>query len=216
VSTGDPADRRAAPSFVTLESGAILLYGGDVEIYAAGGAFTHHAHVELRDGVNGPLVVHAAGKDVRLLELEDLPREAFALPTGTDLTPPSDSTLPPSPSEGGWIDVSAVVNQLEHGDSARAQHFQLYLTGDLGARAGVAPLGCSFTLGDWQVELHDLDQRDTPAFECVARCTPDVSRSGWEGVRVVAQRVAMLRSFVAGSEVGVGPIVGVTASGDVC
>ncbi len=32
VSTGDPADRRAAPSFVTLESGAILLYGGDVEI----------------------------------------------------------------------------------------------------------------------------------------------------------------------------------------
>ena len=28
------------------------------------------------------MVVHAAGKDVRLLELEDLPREAFALPTG--------------------------------------------------------------------------------------------------------------------------------------
>ena len=120
-------------------------------------------------------------------------------------TPPTDTTLAPSPSEGGWVDVSVVVNQLEHGAPERAERFVLHVTGEFGPLHPRTVTGHpSFELGGWQVALDDLPEHGVRDFACAAQGIPRLSSTG-ESVRTTAQRLAMLLSLTAGTEIGIGP-----------
>jgi hypothetical protein len=149
-----------------------------------------------------------------------------ALPPGAALDPPTDR-VPTARPEGAtsWADVSIPITRMTAGELRRAVQLLVHVSGPLSrwplpARetAGGEPAQpqLHWTLSGWDLRLAEAGgPRAVDDFSFVVEAIPHDLPLGSDAIERLCSQVFLLLSLIAGQEIGVGPVVGVDAAGQV-
>jgi hypothetical protein len=211
------------PVYRPQQDGALLLFGGHLEIAHDGVKHTVTGQVELRLSPKPKLIAHFAGQSGDLDRVGftfNSPDPTVAVPEGADLAPPAGSILPEHVA-GNWTDSPVRLNYLAAGDLALAEHFLFHVSG-LEVLAPAVPVAdggvqpqLDFSLPGWSMALAPtMNGNDGRGFSAVIKATPDTPVESGDLNRL-RRRLFILLSFAANREVGVGPVCGCRGRRDV-
>jgi hypothetical protein len=148
-------------------------------------------------------------------------RPSVALPPDASLEPPTGSAVPTKPNGiTSWAECDIPIDSLEGGNIASAKRLILHIVGpltdyplpvcqtDLGNQGQL-----SFVLPGWDLHLAEADRlAPVTDFSFVIEAVPHTLPFDEEEARLLHRRVFMLLSFMAGGQIGVGPIAGLDAA----
>jgi len=147
---------------------------------------------------------------------------SVAVPHTAPLTPPTESVLPEDPGDISWVDDRITMNELEAGVATVAKRFVFHISGALQSSSfpNVEVLGggrqpqLRFGLSGWDLVIAQVDGRGGEnGFGFVVEGRPEFPISSAD-VDKLRRRLFILLSFMAGREVGVGPVCGLDDDGD--
>jgi hypothetical protein len=215
---------RIHPIYRASDDGIILVYGGHLLVSQGGVERTAKGDLELRLSPRPTLGAHVAGSEDWLLtsalQSENL---TVRLPADASLEPPTTSALPVEPDNASsWADFPIPINDLVAGDVRLVERLILHISGPLttwlpksqteSGLQGQIPV----RLGSWNLRLAATGEpRAAEDFSFVVEATPDERLLDEEIVGRLRRQIFLLFSFMAGQEIGVGPLVGLNASGRV-
>jgi hypothetical protein len=169
------------------------------------------------------LSAHVAGGDELLASAVQGENLAVAVPAEASLRPPTTSVLPVEPDDAFvWADFPIPINELVAGNARLAERLILHISGPLTTRlplsqAESGPQGqVPVRLGSWDLRLAATGaSRAVEDFSFVVEAVPHEHPLDEEVARRVRRQIFLLFSLLAGQEIGVGPVVGLDASGEV-
>lgn len=201
------------------EDGWIPLFDGELNVRATGGKWTAaQVQVELRlipetkvvARVFGPAGVSAYFSDSEELRLEVSNR--------TDLKPPSDSWRATGEDQFHEFRPS----RIRLGDLAAAETFLFHVSGALDVWADLVAVESGtqrqlgFDLPGWQLLLAPADPTpDSGDFAAAVLAEPTGDSVVEEDLERLHRWLFILLSFIAGREVGIGPVCGLNCGGSV-
>ena len=200
----------------------LLLYAGDLDVKAGDETRTVEGQVELRLGA-GPLVARFAGPasgDLQWVAAHEA-TASVAVPAGAPLVPSPAMRFPERRGDTFWIEARIPISsELAAGEVAHAQRFILHISGALNARlppvqvidGQQAQLG--FRLPGWDLAIAGVADRGEHDFAFVVEARPASTPSAGD-LAQLTRRLFVLLSFVASREVGVGPVCGLSKTGEV-
>jgi hypothetical protein len=150
---------------------------------------------------------------------------SVALPSHASLEPPASSAVPTKPNGVRlWAECDIPIDRLEGGgDIASAKRLILHIVGPLtdyplpGCQTDVGNQGqLGFVLRGWNLSLAEVDRlAPETGFSFVIEAVPHTLPFDEKEVYPLIRQVLMLLSFIAGGQMGVGPIAGLDAAGRV-
>ena len=141
------------------------------------------------------------------------------LPPGASLKVPTASAVPNRDGRPSWTTADLIVNEVQAGDVASAHTFIIHVVRSLGPGVywprrpvtGGTQNQISFSLPGWDLTIEaDTDGRPS-GFAHIIEATPTRRPVTAEDVEHLGYRLFILLSFLRGSEIGIGPIVGLGA-----
>jgi hypothetical protein len=214
---------RIDPVYRPSDDGTILLYQGDLLLSQGSVQRTSTGNLELRLSPRPTLSAHVAGGDELLASAVQGENLVVAVPAEASLRPPTTSVLPVEPDDAFvWADFPIPINELVAGNARSAEWLILHISGPLTTRlplsqAESGPQGqVPVRLGSWDLRLAATGaSRAVEDFSFVVEAVPHEHPLDEEVARRVRRQIFLLFSLLAGQEIGVGPVVGLDASGEV-
>jgi hypothetical protein len=207
------------------DDGEIIVYAGDLQLSKEGTDWLAGGNLELRLSPSPVFEARFAGREQWMLDPQAGWDVAVGLPPHSSLEPPTQSAIPAQPDDDQWWVVNLPINvdELEAGQTNSIERLILHIVGAFpsfpmpeyqtsSGSQGQLP----FALPGWSLRLAEAaGPRSDDDFSFVVEAVPQTTPVSRGEIHLLARRVFMLLSFVAGGEVGVGPRVGLDAGGQV-
>jgi hypothetical protein len=205
------------------DEGEMIVYAGDLQVRANGEERTLTGQVELRLFPESDVRVRLTGPNDQLLPVASIFNEEqiVSVPDGASLATPAGPVLPAGPAEKPWSEEQINPGRLEAGDLASAERLVVHVTRALEPHLRAPPDGSEahvrFELPGWSLVLAPVkkptpDDRD---FGGVIEAEPTGGTIGAPDVERLTYRLFILLSLIASHEVGVGPVCGLDARGEI-
>jgi hypothetical protein len=220
-----PRERIEPVYRLTRSQEKILLFGGDIEVSGDGATQLIPGQIELHLYPSPNLVLHFAGRPRRFHLLHffgEEDRHSFAIPAGSSLAPPPISVLPSDEGSGSWTDLPIQIGNLSGGSLTKAEHLLFHIAGTLEISPRSVPVRggrqaqLDFELPGWKATLAPTEESsEKPGFSAVVRATPTSPGIEPQSIERLYRQLFLMLGFVAGREVGIGPVCGLDAAGHI-
>lgn len=219
--------RPIRPIYHPSDDGNVLVYAGDLDLSTEDSTWVDQGDIVICLGPRPAFRAQFAGTQRWLFDMvmRGGKRPSVSLPKGAIIDPPTGSALPGQPELAKtWARDVIPMTHLFVGDFASADRVILHIT--TGSLSEVALPVCETTAGHqgqlpfrlpgWDLRLADVQRRRTDYdFTFVVEAVPRALPIDEAQVEQLTMRMLVLLSFLAGSEVGVHPIVGLDSNGRV-
>ncbi len=196
----------------------MTLYGGPLELMIDGEKHVDVGQLELKLVPKASFAAHIAGSsaDLQFASLT-CSEPKVAVPPGSALDPPTGPVL-----LDGVEGIRWPLNHLEAGDARAADRFLIHVSGPFEAQLPVRQVHdgrqpcLPFDLSGWKLVLAAVERPvDDEDFQFVIEAVPVDPPADSDTVARLRDRLFILLSLLAGAEVGVGPVCGMSAEGRV-
>jgi len=217
---------RIQPLYRPLEDeGAIVVYAGDLQLSKDSADWLSAGNVELRLKPSPTVEARFSGGEQWLMAHFPGDHLSVSLPSDASLEPPTQSAVPVRPDDAPrWVaDLRILINELVAGETGPIERVVLHIHGPFpdfplpGQQTSQGIQGqLPFTLPGWGLRLaRAAGPRSENDFSFVVEAVPDPTPVSPDDIKLMIRRVFMLLSFIAGTEVGVGPRAGLDGTGQV-
>ena len=172
------------------------------------------------------LHVRFAGRErwIHDLVLDNDPLREVRVMTGAALIPPSESVVPADPQSGPWAEFAQRLNKVDAGDFSTAARLNMSVVGAL-TRVPLPRVSTAigtqgqvpFSLPGWDLVLAVSDEQPFGDQLLLSlEATPNAGQTiSHEEIATLGLLLQGILSFLAGSNVGVLPLVGLNAVDEV-
>jgi hypothetical protein len=225
--SGSDGSRNIGPVYRPSDDGTIVVYAGDLQLAIGADEQVLPGNLELRLSPRPEFSAHAAGSNPWLLvHALNSERMKVALPAGAALDPPI-GRVPTARPEGAvsWAEVPIRITRMTTGELRLAERLLLHVSGPLSRRplpsrkpsnGEHAQPQLPWTLSGWELRLAEAGGPEAlEDFSFVVEAIPHDLPLDLDATERLSSQVFLLLSLIAGQEIGVGPVVGVDATGRV-
>jgi hypothetical protein len=224
---GSDQSRDINPVYRPSEDGAIVLYAGDLQLAIGADEHVMPGNLELRLSPRPDFYAHVAGSDPWLvMHAWDSQRMTVALPAGAELDPPTDRVPTARPEDAfPWGDISMPITRMTTGELRLVERLLLHVSGPLSRwplpsretdDGEQAQQQLCWSLSGWDLRLAEVGgPKAVDNFSFVVEATPHDLPLGLDTMERLCSQVFLLLSLIAGQEIGIAPVAGVDAAGQV-
>jgi hypothetical protein len=205
----------------------MLVYAGPLEIPVNGSTQVKEGDLVISLGPRPALQVRLAGPEDWLHNLElnvDRSREV-TVPTRSTLGAPSATAVPTQSQPGPWAKVPLRLNKVDAGDFAAAVRLVFHVVGRLTRSPHMPPVSTAvgrqgqvpFSLPGWDLVLAVADEQPFDGERLfIVEAVPSTGQTiSLEEIATLGLLLQRILGFLAGSDVGVVPAVGLDANDEV-
>lgn len=216
-----PPSRIASPYTATGPTGELVLYCGDLNFTRGGVERVVTGQIEFAFDPKPHVRAHIESPHVDLDPFfngdgDDEP--TVAIPAAALLSPSAQETLPSRPAGSSWNTEVRSLNKLDAGQVSHAETFLIHALGGFKLSPSPEPVTdggiqrrMRLALPGWDLEL----ALARPPFDVLVRAVPLRAPISHEDVDRLMRQLFSLLSLIAVREVGVGPVCGLDAAGEI-